>query len=67
MALDVHLKAERSTPFGPYKMLQLPKTLETASCLTYLYITKYLSSHNLYFTILFNHPYKLSTNFNYNI
>ena len=25
MTLDVHLKAERSTPFGPYKMLQLPK------------------------------------------
>ena len=25
MALDVHLKVERSTPFGPYKILQLPK------------------------------------------
>ena len=25
MALDVHLKAEKSTPFGPYKILHLPK------------------------------------------
>ena len=25
MALDGYLKAERSTPFGPYKILQLPK------------------------------------------
>ena len=76
MALDVHLKAEMSTPFGPYKCLlhlvhtkyySYQKTLKTASCSTYLYITKYLSSHTLYFTTLFNHPYKLSTNFNYNI
>ena len=56
MALDVHLRQKGLLHLAHTKYCSHHKIVETASCSTYLYITEYLSSYTLYFTILFNNP-----------